>query len=210
MNKKKKAAEILRRLKKFYPGAKIRLNYGNHIQLLVAVILSAQCTDKKVNEVTEKLFKKYKTARDFACANRARFEQEIKSTGFYRAKAKSIMGAAKIIDEKYGGKLPKSMAEMVKLPGVGRKTANIVLGNAYGIVDGIAVDTHVRQFANYCGLSSHHDPVKIEQDLMELFQKKDWFKLTYMIIEYNRAMKNKANREKAGAILKDICPGAPR
>ncbi|QQG46625.1 MAG: endonuclease III [Candidatus Niyogibacteria bacterium] len=210
MNKKKKAAEILRRLKKFYPGAKIRLNYGNHIQLLVAVILSAQCTDKKVNEVTEKLFKKYKTARDFACANRARFEQEIKSTGFYRAKAKSIMGATKIIDEKYGGKLPKSMAEMVKLPGVGRKTANIVLGNAYGIVEGIAVDTHVRQFANYCGLSSHYDPVKIEQDLMKLFPKKDWFNLTYMIIEYNRAMKNKANRQKAGAILKDICPGAPR
>ncbi|OGZ30513.1 MAG: endonuclease III [Candidatus Niyogibacteria bacterium RIFCSPHIGHO2_01_FULL_45_28] len=210
MDKKEKSAEILKRLKKFYPDAKIRLNYGNHIQLLVAVILSAQCTDKKVNEVTEKLFKKYKTARDFACANRARFEQEIKSTGFYRAKAKNIINACKMIECDFGGKLPKTMAEMIQLPGVARKTANIVLGNAYGIVEGIAVDTHVRQFANYCGLSKHSDPNKIEQDLMKLFPKKDWFKLTYMIINHNREMKNRANREKAKIHLKDICPGAPR
>src|SRR3990167_7030589 len=203
------ASKILGRLKKGYPKAKIALKYGNNIQLLVAVILSAQCTDKKVNEVTEKLFKKYKTARDFACANRARFEQEIKSTGFYRAKAKNIINACKMLDEKFGGKLPKTMVEMIQLPGVARKTANIVLGNAYGIVEGIAVDTHVRQFANYCGLSSHNDPVKIEKDLMELFPKKDWFKLTYMIINYNREMKNKTNREKAKIRLKDICPGAP-
>ena len=208
-NKKKLAQKILARLKKAYPKAKIVLNYSNNIQLLVAVILSAQCTDKKVNEVTEKLFKKYKTARDFARANRARFEQEIKSTGFYRAKAKNIINTCKIISEKYGGKLPKNMAEMIQLPGVARKTANIVLGNAYGVVEGIAVDTHVRQFANYCGLSNHHDPVKIERDLMELFPKKDWFKLTYMIINYNREMKNKANRKKAEIRLKDICPGAP-
>ena len=197
-NKKKLAQKILARLKKAYPKAKIVLNYSNNIQLLVAVILSAQCTDKKVNEVTEKLF-----------ANRARFEQEIKSTGFYRAKAKNIINTCKIISEKYGGKLPKNMAEMIQLPGVARKTANIVLGNAYGVVEGIAVDTHVRQFANYCGLSNHHDPVKIERDLMELFPKKDWFKLTYMIINYNREMKNKANRKKAEIRLKDICPGAP-
>ena len=210
MDKPAKAKEILKRLKKFYPDAKIRLNYGNHIQLLAAVILSAQCTDKKVNEVTEKLFRKYKTARDFARANRARFEQEIKSTGFYRAKAKNIINACKMIECDFGGKLPKTMAEMIQLPGVARKTANIVLGNAYGIVEGIAVDTHVRQFANYCGLSNHHDPVKIERDLMELFPKKYWFKLAYMIINYNREMKNKASREKAKIYLKDICPGAPR
>src|SRR3989344_4831583 len=210
MDNRKKAEEILRRLKKFYPDAKIRLNYGNHIQLLVAVILSAQCTDKKVNEVTASVFKKYKTARDFALANRARFEQEIKSAGFYRAKAKNIINACKMLDEKFGGKLPKTMEEMIKLPGVARKTANIVLGNAYGIVEGIAVDTHVRQFANYCGLSKHSDPNTIEQDLMKLFPKKDWFKLTYMIINHNREMKNRANREKAKIHLKDICPGAPR
>ena len=209
MDKPAKAKEILKRLKKFYPDAKIRLNYGNHIQLLAAVILSAQCTDKKVNEVTEKLFRKYKTARDFARANRARFEQEIKSTGFYRAKAKNIINACKMIECDFGGKLPKTMAEMIQLPGVARKTANIVLGNAYGIVEGIAVDTHVRQFANYCGLSNHHDPVKIERDLMELFPKKNWFTLTYMIINYNREMKNKSNREKTKIRLKDICPNAP-
>jgi len=207
--KKSLALKILARLKRGYPKAKIVLNYSNNIQLLMAVILSAQCTDKKVNEVTERLFRKYKTARDFACANRARFEQEIKSTGFYRAKAKSIISAAKMIEEKFGGKLPQTMAEMVKLPGVGRKTANIVLGNAYSIVEGIAVDTHVRQFANYCGLSKHSDPVKIEQDLMRLFPKKDWFRATYMIIEYNREMKSRQGRETARIILKDICPKAP-
>ena len=207
--KKSLALKILARLKRGYPKAKIALNYSNNIQFLVAVILSAQCTDKKVNEVTEKLFKKYKTARDFARASRATFEREIKSTGFYRAKAKSIISAAKMIEEKFGGKLPQTMAEMVKLPGVGRKTANIVLGNAYGVVEGIAVDTHVRQFANYCGLSKHSDPVKIEQDLMRLFPKKDWFRATYMIIEYNREMKSRQGRETARIILKDICPKAP-
>lgn len=209
MTRKEKAKEILSRLKKFYPDAKIRLNYGNHIQLLVAVILSAQCTDKKVNEITETLFKKYKTARDFANAKQRVFEREIKSAGFYMAKAKNIINACKMIEHDFGGKLPKTMDEMVKLPGVARKTANIVLGNAYGVVEGIAVDTHVRQFANYCGLSDHSDPVKIEKDLMSLFPKKDWFKLTYMIINYNREMKNKANRENAKIRLKDLCPGAP-
>src|SRR3989344_2545004 len=189
-NKRTLALKILARLKKSYPKAKIALNYGNDIQLLVAVILSAQCTDKKVNEVTVKLFKKYKTAREIARASHATFEREIKSTGFYRAKAKNIISAAKMIEEKFGGKLPKTMVEMVKLQGVGLKTANIVLGNAYGVVEGIAVDTHVRQFANYCGLSKHSDPVKIEQDLMRLFPKKDWFRAAYMIIEYNREMKS--------------------
>ncbi len=208
-NKKKLAQKILARLKKGYPKAKIALNYGNDIQLLAAVILSAQCTDKKVNEVAEKLFKKYKTARDFARANRATFEREIRSTGFFRAKAKSIIGAARMIEEKFGGKLPQTMAEMTKLPGVGRKTANIVLGNAYGVVEGIAVDTHVRQFANYCGLSKHNDPVKIEQDLMKLFSKKDWFRLTYMIINYNREMKSRQGRETARISLKDLCLKAP-
>lgn len=210
MNNKTKAQEILRRLKKYYPNAKIALKYGNNIQLLVAVILSAQCTDKKVNEVTKILFQKYKSVRDFARANQKTFEKEIRSTGFYRAKAKNIIAAAKMIERDFGGKLPRKMEDMLKLPGVARKTANIVLGNAYGIVEGIAVDTHVRQFANYCGLSKHSDPVKIEKDLMTLFPKKDWFRLTYMIIEYNRGMKNRANREKAKIHLKDICAGAPR
>lgn len=209
--RKKRAAEILRRLKKAYPKAKIALKYGNNVQLLVAVILSAQCTDKKVNEVTAKLFKKYRTVDDFANADIKKFEQEIKSTGFYRAKAKSIITSAKIIKKDFRGKIPKTMAEMLQLRGVARKTANIVLGNAYGIVEGIAVDTHVRQFANYCALSFEHDPKNIERDLMKLFSKKDWFSLTYKIIDFNREMRNRQNREKAKSKihLLDICPASP-
>jgi len=207
--RKKRAAEILRRLKRVYPKSKIALKYGNNIQLLVAVILSAQCTDKKVNEVTAKLFKKYKRVDDFANANLKTFEQEIKSAGFYRAKAKSIITSAKILKNDFGGKIPKTMAEIMKLRGVARKTANIVLGNAYGVVEGIAVDTHVRQFANYCALSFEHDPKKIERDLMKLFSQKDWFSLTYKIIDFNREMRKKQNREKAKIQLLDICPASP-
>lgn len=207
--KRRRAAEILRRLIKTYPKAKIALKYGNNIQLLVAVILSAQCTDKKVNEVTAKLFKKYRKVSEFANADLKTFEQEIKSTGFYRAKAKSIITSAKILKKDFGGKLPRTMADMLKLRGVARKTANIVLGNAYGVVEGIAVDTHVRQFANYCALSFEHDPNKIEQDLMKLFPKKEWFGLTYKIIDFNREMRNRANREKAKIHLLDICLNSP-
>jgi len=184
--KKKRANKILERLKKAYPSAKIVLKYGNNTQLLVAVILSAQCTDKKVNEVTEKLFEKYKTVEDFSQADLKTFEQEVRSTGFYHNKARNIIGAAKMLRDKFGGKLPKTMAEMLELPGVARKTANIVLGNAYNIVDGIAVDTHVRRVSRHLGLTNEENPVKIEQDLMRLFDKKDWFKLTYLFIEYGR------------------------
>jgi len=134
---------ILTILKKTYPHAKIVLNYGNNWELLVSVILSAQCTDKKVNEVTEKLFKKYSTLEDYVNADLAEFEQDIRQTGFYRNKSKNILAAAKLVKQKFGGILPKTMAEMLTIPGVARKTANVVLGNAYGIVEGIAVDTHV-------------------------------------------------------------------
>jgi len=207
----KRASKILARLKKTYPKAKIALKYGNNIQLLVAVILSAQCTDKKINEVTEKLFRKHKTVEDFANANLKTFEKEIRSTGFYRAKAKSIITSAKIIKKDFGGRLPRTMAGMLKLRGVARKTANIVLGNAYGVVEGIAVDTHVRQFANYCALSFEHDPVKIEKDLMKLIPKKDWFPTTYRIIDFNREMRSKSSREaaKSKIALHDLCPGSP-
>src|SRR3989344_7739577 len=143
MDKKEKSAEILKRLKKFYPDAKIRLNYGNHIQLLVAVILSAQCTDKKVNEGTEKLFKKYKTLNDYVKAKPGEFKKDIHSSGFYKNKTKNILAAAKMVKNEFGGRVPKTMAEMITIPGVARKTANIVLHNAHGVVEGIAVDTHV-------------------------------------------------------------------
>lgn len=185
-NIKKRATILVGRLKKLFPNAKIALRYGNNWELLVAVILSAQCTDKKVNEVTEKLFKKYKTPDDYVGANSRELENDIRSTGFYRNKAKSIQGAAKMIKEKYNGKLPRTMEKILKVPGVARKTANVVLGNAYGVVEGIAVDTHVRRLTKLWGLTKHNDPVKIERDLMAIVPKKDWFKFTYLVIDYGR------------------------
>ena len=183
---KKRARVTLSVLKKILPQARISLRYGNNWQLLVAVILSAQCTDKKVNEVTAKLFKKYRSLDDYVRADRQEFERDIHSAGFYRAKTKNILAAAKLVKEKFGGKLPKTMPEMLTIPGVARKTANVVLGNAYGVVLGIAVDTHVRRLAKKYGLTTHDDPVKIERDLMALYPKKEWFKLTYRLIDYGR------------------------
>ncbi len=184
----KTSEEIFRRLKKKYPAAKIALKYSNPWELLVAVILSAQCTDKKVNEITPLLFKKYRTLADYIRANPKEFEKVIRPTGFYRAKAKSILTTAKIIKEKFGGKVPRSMAEMLTLRGVARKTANVVLGNAYGVVEGIAVDTHVRRLSQRLGLSKQNDPNKIEQDLMKIIPRKDWFKTTYLLIDHGRAI----------------------
>ena len=183
---KKRAQVALSVLKKTIPRARISLRYGNNWQLLVAVILSAQCTDKKVNEITAKLFRKYRSLDDYVRADRQEFERDIHSAGFYRAKAKNILAAAKLVKEKFGGKLPTTMAEMLTIPGVARKTANVVLGNAYGVVLGIAVDTHVRRLAKKYGLTTHDDPVKIERDLMALYPKKEWFKLTYRLIDYGR------------------------
>jgi endonuclease-3 len=185
-NRRKRAKKIIRLLKKLFPKAKISLRYSTPWELLVAVVLSAQCTDKKVNEVTEKLFKKYRKLDDYIKVSPKEFEQDIKSTGFYRNKAKNILAAAKVVKEKFHGKLPKTMAEMLTIPGVGRKSANVILGNAYGVVEGIAVDTHVARLSRLLGLTAHNDPNKIEQDLMQLIPKKDWFKFTYLIIEYGR------------------------
>lgn len=184
--RKKRLAKMLGVLKKIYPNPKIALKYKNNWELLVSVVLSAQCTDKKVNEVTAKLFKKYKKFDDYTGADIKQFERDIKSTGFYRNKAKNILAAAQLIKEKFNGKLPKTMEEMLTIPGVARKTANVVLGNAYGIVEGIAVDTHVRRFAYRFDLSDSLDPKKIEQDLMMITPKKDWFILTYLLIDYGR------------------------
>ncbi|MDA1337449.1 MAG: endonuclease III [bacterium] len=184
--RKKLARRIVVKLRTLFPDAKIVLQYKNNWELLVAVILSAQCTDKKVNEVTLKLFKKYKTLEDYVKASSMEFEKDIKSTGFYRAKTKNILAAAKMLKKRFNGKVPRTMQEMLQLPGVARKTANVVLGNAYGIVEGIAVDTHVMRLAQKLGLSDNKDPVKIERDLMNLVPQKDWFFLTYGLIEYGR------------------------
>lgn len=185
-SRKKRALKIVQTLKKLFPDAKIALKYENPWELLVAVVLSAQCTDKKVNEVTEKLFKKYRTLEDYVRANPKEFERMIRPTGFYRNKAKNILAAAKIVKEKFKGKVPCTMEELLTLPGVARKTANIILGNACNVVVGIAVDTHVRRLSLKLGLTDHDDPVKIERDLMQLLPQKEWFKFTYRMIEYGR------------------------
>lgn len=183
---KHRAKVVISELKKLFPNASMMLQYKTNWELLVAVELSAQCTDKKVNEVTERLFNKYKTLNDYVDANQKEFEQDIFSTGFYRNKTKNILAAARIIKKEYAGKVPNSMNELLKIPGVARKTANVVLGNAYGIVEGIAVDTHVRRLSRLFGLTQAHDPNKIEQDLMEILPKKEWFHFTYRVIEYGR------------------------
>jgi len=188
---RRRAERILKGLKKIVPNAGMMLKYRNNLELLVAVILSAQCTDKKVNEVTEKLFKKYTRFEDYikASANRRtvkEFEKDIYATGFYKNKTKNILSAAKYIQKNHGGKIPKTMEEIIKIPGVGRKTANVVLGNAYGIVEGIAVDTHVFRLAHVLKLSDGKTPEIVEKDLMGLFPKKEWFRLTYYLIEYGR------------------------
>jgi len=183
---KKRAQKITALLKKLFPRVKIALKYGNNWELLVAVVLSAQCTDKKVNEVTEILFRKYRSLDDYVEARPKEFEKDIRPTGFYRNKTKNILATAKIVKGKFGGRVPDKMEQLLALPGVARKTANVILGNAFGIVEGIAVDTHVRRLSRQLGLTQQQDPNKIEQDLMRLLPKKEWFNFTYRLIEYGR------------------------
>lgn len=184
--RKKKVMKLVAELKKLFPDATMALHYSTNWELTVAVVLSAQCTDKKVNEVTKKLFKKYTKLDDYVNALRKEFEKDIKSIGLYRSKAKNILATAKIIKDTYGGRIPKTMQLMTELPGVGRKTANVVLGNAYGISEGIAVDTHVIRLARRFGLTDETHPVKIERDLMEILPRDEWFRFTYLMIEYGR------------------------
>lgn len=228
---KDKAYKIFKLLKEHYPNAKMILKWGNNFELLVAIILSAQCTDKKVNEVTSTLFPKHRIRNqelrskydkyiseagvtvvegeksdrqgpeeiieivNFAEIPLLELEQDIRSTGFYHNKAKSVKNAAIVVLDKFKGILPKTIKELTLIPGVGRKTANVFLGNAYKITEGVAVDTHVKKQSQDLGLSKNTDPDKIEQDLMKLFDKKDWFKLTYLLIEHGRNLrKNKKER----------------
>jgi len=186
MNKQEKLHALLHELDVLYPNAHIALNCSNNFELLVAVILSAQCTDMMVNRVTEKLFKKYTKINDYILVQLEEFEHDIRSTGFYHNKAKNIREAATIITEKYHGHVPDTMENLVSLPGVARKTANIVLGNAFGKVEGIAVETHVLRLSHVLGMSDAQTPEKVEQDLMKLLPKEKWFSITYQLIEYGR------------------------
>ncbi len=185
--RKELAPELLEILYKYYPNPHCELNYSNAFELLIATILSAQCTDVRVNMVTEKLFKKYPTPVAFAEADLAELELDVKPTGFYRNKAKSIQETARRILEVYGGEVPQTMDELLTLRGAARKTANVVLGNAFGINHGVVVDTHVRRFSNRYGLTTHQDPVKIEKDLMEIFPREEWTNLSHLMILHGRA-----------------------
>ena len=182
----KRVAAILAKLDQAYPNATCELNHKNAFQLLMATILSAQCTDVRVNQVTETLFRKYSDAKAFAYATPKELEQEIRPTGFFRNKTKSIMGASKGILENFGGEVPRTMEEILTLPGVARKTANVVLGTAYGIPSGIVVDTHVQRIANRLDLTRNEDPKKIEQDLMQVIPKDKWILFSHQIIWHGR------------------------
>lgn len=185
-HKKQKVKNIIDSLKKLFPEAKTVLTYSNTFEFLVAVMLSAQTTDKQVNKVTPTLFKKYPTVADYAHAHLEEFQKDISSIGFYRNKAKNIIATAQIIHEKYHGEVPHTMEELIELPGVGRKTANVILGNAFGAPVGIAVDTHVKRLSKLLGLTSHTDPKKIEQDLMKIVPKEEWTRFTHLLIFYGR------------------------
>jgi endonuclease III len=181
-----RAPRIYAQLHKTYPQAQCALDHHNAFELLVATILSAQCTDVRVNQVTPGLFKRYTGPKEFAGAPLGDIEQAVRSTGFYRNKAKAIQGASRILIEKYGGQVPQTMEELIELPGVARKTANVVLGNAFGKNEGVVVDTHVRRLSNRLGLSRHNDPVKIERDLMGLFPRAQWAMLAHLLIFHGR------------------------
>jgi endonuclease-3 len=205
---KARALKIIELLEKEHADAKVALHYSNQLELLVATMLSAQSTDETVNKVTKTLFKKYTRPEDYANVDLKELEQDVRSTGFYHNKAKNLQNAAKMLVEKYHGQVPKTMEELVELPGVARKTANIVLTNAYGVVAGVAVDTHVRRLAQRLGLSENDDPNKIEQDLMSIVPKGKWMRITDLLIFHGRRVCTAKKPNCAGCVLNKICPSA--
>jgi len=207
-----RAAKIIAGLKKTYPDAHCELNYSNPLELLIATILSAQCTDKRVNIVTESLFRKYRSAADYANANLRDLETAIRTTGFYRNKARNIQAACRSIVEKYGGEVPRTMAELVQLGGVGRKTANVVLGNAFGIAEGVVVDTHVTRLSWRLGLTREKTPEKIELALMKLIPRQEWTLLSHLLIWHGRRRCPARKPDCPNCEIKPLCPriGLPR
>lgn len=195
-------------LKKSYPRAKTALIFGSPLEMLVSTILSAQCTDDRVNKVTAGLFKKYRTCEDYIKAKPEDLQNDIRPTGFYRNKAKNIQGASRVMLDDFGGAVPRKMEEILTLPGVARKTANVVLGNAYGTIEGIVVDTHVIRLAGRLGLTMQKDPGKIEKDLMAIVPKKDWLLISNLLIDHGRKI-CKARSPKCGeCMLNKLCPSA--
>jgi endonuclease III len=202
------ASEVTARLKAEYPDARTELDWSNPLELLVATILSAQTTDVQVNRVTESLFAKYRTAEDYADSNPEELEEDIRPTGFYRNKARSLRGMANALVEKHAGEVPRTMSELVALPGVGRKTANVVLGNAFGTNEGIVVDTHVRRVSGRLGLTESSDPVNIEQELMEVVPVEDRTIFSHLLILHGRRTCKARKPDCPNCILNDICPSA--
>jgi endonuclease-3 len=205
---KERIGEIIRRLRKAYPHSRTALHFETPLEILVATILAAQCTDEKVNQITPFLFKKYPTAQALAQAKQEELEAIIRPTGFYRNKAKAIIGAAQKIVADFGGQVPDKMEELVTLPGVARKTANIVLSSAYRKAEGIAVDTHVRRLTFRLGLSRQKDPEKIELDLMKLVPRDDWLDFNYMLVDHGRKICQAKKPLCAECFLQDLCPSA--
>lgn len=206
--KQNRMQTIIELLEKEYPRVKTALHYSSPLDILVATILSAQCTDKRVNIVTKSLFKKYKTVEDYANADLAELEQDIRSTGFYRNKAKNIKNASRILIEKFDSQIPDTMEEILELPGVARKTANIVLSNVYGVIVGIAVDTHVRRLSKRLGLTESMNPNKIERDLMQIVPQSHWKQITNLLISHGRKVCSARKPECGSCVLNDVCPSA--
>ncbi len=200
--------EVVARLKEEYPDARTELDWENPLQLLVATILSAQSTDIRVNQATQGLFAKYRTAEDYATADPGSLEEEIRPVGFFRNKARSVREMARTLVEDYGGEVPRAMSELVGLPGVGRKTANVILGNAFGVNEGVVVDTHVRRLSNRLGLSREHDPVKIERDLLGVVPEEERTLFSHLLIFHGRRACKSRKPDCSGCVLNDICPSA--
>jgi endonuclease-3 len=207
-SRKDRVAEILVRLKRMYPKARVALDYTNAFELLIATILSAQSTDARVNAVTKELFRKYPTPRDFAAASQAEMERDVRQTGFFRNKAKAVIACSKVLVERHGGEVPHTMEELTALPGVGRKTANVVLSNALKMPVGIVVDTHVARVSARLGLTAHDDAEKIEQDLMQVVAKKEWTSYSHRIIYHGRQVCVARKPKCRECLLNDVCPSA--
>ena len=208
LDNKARVLKIIELLEKEHPDARIALHYTNPLELLVATVLSAQCTDERVNIVTKTLFKKYRTAENYANADLEELEKNIKSTGFYRNKARNIKKCGQMLLEKFNSQVPKTMEEMLELPGVARKTANVVLSNAFGVIEGVAVDTHVRRLAKRLRLTEHEDPDKIEEDLMKLVSKEYWMRITDLLIFHGRRVCIAKKPNCGICVLNKICPSA--
>lgn len=200
--------KIISLLKKAYPDVKCSLNFASPLELLIATILSAQCTDERVNLVTSELFRKYRKAEDYLSVPVEELEQDIRSTGFYRNKAKAIQGACKLLVEKYGGRVPRDFEALLELPGVARKTANVVMGNAFGVASGVVVDTHVSRLSQLLGLTTHTQPEKIEKDLSERVPQKDWIDFPHLMIYHGRAVCIARRPQCQMCVLERLCPSS--